>query len=68
MIRRIEIAWPITDSAMQTRIMQECVEPYLSDTADAWILAGGGVYQALSAHHHHGKSAQKMLIDRYSKA
>ena len=68
MIRRIEIAWPITDSAMQTRIMQECVEPYLSDTADAWILAGGGVYQALSAHHHHGKSAQKMLIERYSKA
>ena len=66
MIRRIEIAWPITDAAMQTRIMQECVEPYLSDTADAWILAGGGAYQALSAHHHHGKSAQKMLIERYS--
>lgn len=68
MIRRIEIAWPITDAQMQTRIMQECVAPYLSDTEDAWILAGGGEYQALCAHNNHGKSAQKTLIEHYSTA
>jgi polyphosphate kinase len=66
MIRRIEIAWPITDAEMQTRIMQECVEPYLNDTEDAWILAGSGEYQALNAHSVTGKSAQKTLIKRYS--
>jgi polyphosphate kinase len=69
MIRRIEIAWPITDVQMQTRIMQECVEPYLNDTEDAWMLANGGEYQALNAqgfHGAHGKSAQKTLIKRYS--
>ena len=80
MIRRIEIAWPITDAAMQTRIMQECVEPYLSDTEDAWVLAADGVYKPLNKHgtHEtssretsthktstHAKSAQKALIQLY---
>jgi polyphosphate kinase len=68
MIRRIEIAWPITDADMQTRIMQECVEPYLDDTEDAWILAAGGEYKPLSAYTAHSKSAQKMLIKRYSES
>ena len=69
MIRRIEIAWPITSVQMQTRIMQECVTPYLNDSEDAWLLASGGEYQALNAHGlhgAHGKSAQKTLIERYS--
>ena len=69
MIRRIEIAWPITDAQMQTRIMQECLAPYLNDTEDAWMLGNGGEYQALNAqdfHGVHGKSAQKTLIKRYS--
>ncbi len=66
MIRRIEIAWPITDAAMQTRIMQECLLPYLNDTEDAWILSANGGYQPLSTHSAHGKSAQKTLIQRYS--
>jgi polyphosphate kinase len=64
MIRRIEIAWPITDAAMQARIMQECVEPYLSDTEDAWLLGRNGEYQ--QGNQSHKTSAQKMLIQRYS--
>ena len=81
MIRRIEIAWPITDADMQTRMMQECIAPYLSDSEDTWVLAADGEYQPLgassnhtksthetSAHtkNTHAKSAQKMLIQRYS--
>ncbi len=66
MIRRIEIAWPITDSEMQTRIMQECVMPYLADSEDAWILAAGGDYQSVKAHSTHGKSAQNLLVKRYA--
>ena len=69
MIRRIEIAWPITDAQMQTRIIQECLVPYLNDTEDASMLGNGGEYQALNEqgfHGAHGKSAQKTLIKRYS--
>jgi polyphosphate kinase len=66
MIRRIEIAWPIVGADMQTRIMQECVMPYLADSEDAWILAAGGEYLPLKASSTHSKSAQKMLIKSYS--
>jgi polyphosphate kinase len=66
MIRRIEIAWPIIDAEMQTRIMQECIEPYLADTEDAWVQMSGGLYQQLSIQSVSSKSAQKLLIKRYS--
>jgi polyphosphate kinase len=66
MIRRIEIAWPILDVQMRTRIMQECIEPYLTDIEDAWLLAAGGEYQPLRAYTAHSKSAQKTLIKQYS--
>jgi polyphosphate kinase len=66
MIRRIEIAWPILDAQMQTKIMQECIEPYLVDTEDAWMLSGGGKYLPVSKSGAQSKSAQKILIKRYS--
>lgn len=66
MLRRIEIAWPITDAHMQARIMQECIEPYLSDTEDAWLLEQNGQYQQLNQGAGNTKSAQKMLIKQYA--
>jgi polyphosphate kinase len=65
MLRRIEIAWPITGSQMQTRIMQECVMPYLNDTEDAWMLAQDGEYSAGQNLNKVKVSAQKMLIEQY---
>ena len=46
--------------------MQECIEPYLNDTEDAWMLKAGGEYQQLNTHGTNTKSAQKQLIKRYS--
>ncbi len=66
MLRRIEIAWPITSPQMQLRIMQECVTPYLNDREDAWLLAQNGEYVALNESDNKVKiSAQKMLIKQY---
>ena len=66
MLRRIEIAWPIINPQMQTRIMQECLMPYLNDTEDAWLLGQNGEYSALNQNTHQPKvSAQKMLINQY---
>ena len=48
MQRRVEVAWPILDAAMQQRIMDECITPYLADTADAWELAASGQYVPVS--------------------
>ncbi len=64
MVRRVEIAWPILDAQMQTRIMQECIEPYLDDTEDAWLLTSNGDYRQETKANVH--SAQKTLIKRYS--
>ncbi len=49
MMRRVEIAWPILDAQMQTRVMQECLLPYLEDTEDAWVLTESGQYKQLFA-------------------
>lgn len=65
MLRRIEIAWPITCPQMQARIMQECVMPYLNDTEDAWLLAQDGEYSAGQNLNKVKVSAQKMLIEQY---
>ena len=66
MLRRIEIAWPISNPNMQARIMQECVVPYLNDTEDAWVLAQNSEYSALNQSATKTKvSAQKMLIQKY---
>ncbi|MGB7816925.1 MAG: polyphosphate kinase 1 [Methylotenera sp.] len=64
MMRRIEIAWPILDTQMQTRIMQECIEPYLDDAEDAWLLTSNGEYRQETKANVH--SAQKTLIKHYS--
>jgi polyphosphate kinase len=49
---------------MQARIMQECIEPYLDDTEDAWMPTSNGEYRQQTKVN--ARSAQKTLIKRYS--
>lgn len=69
MNRRIEIAWPIQDSQIQQRIMQDCLMPYLADTEDVWLQGENGVYHQPTPTKTPAKtpmiSAQKLLINRY---
>jgi polyphosphate kinase len=66
MLRRIEIAWPISDPQMQARIMQECVTPYLNDNEDAWLLGQDAEYSVQNHTSNQVKiSAQKTLIKQY---
>ena len=71
MLRRIELAWPVTDASLRHRIMDECLSAYLHDTKDAWLLQadgryvpagqqGGGRQRAAALH-----SAQASLMARY---
>ena len=48
MLKRVEIAWPITDQAMQKRVVDECFTPYLNDNIDAWALKNDGSYLLVS--------------------
>ena len=65
MLRRVEIAWPVTDRKLRQRIIDECLVAYLHDDRDAWTLQSDGCYtrapRALD-----GTGAQNALMARYA--
>lgn len=66
MLRRIELAWPVTDAALRHRIVQECLVAYLHDKVDAWEMQPDGGYVSTYGMAR-GHSAQKALMQRHAK-
>jgi polyphosphate kinase len=67
MLRRIELAWPMTDAALRQRIVDECLGAYLQDGVDAWQMQADGQYLPTRSSPG-GHSAQQALMARYGKA
>jgi polyphosphate kinase len=44
MLRRIELAWPVTDPALRHRVLDECINLCLHDNRDAWLQQSDGSY------------------------
>ncbi|WP_137917976.1 polyphosphate kinase 1 [Hydrogenophaga sp. 2FB] len=68
MLRRIELAWPVTDAALRHRLIEECLLAYMHDTKDAWLLQPDGRYVPAGALERPGTvlhSAQVSLMARY---
>ena len=66
MLRRVEIAWPITDPVQRQRIVDECLVACLHDRVDAWDLAPDGRYRRVQpAAGGRASSAQAALMGRY---
>ena len=67
MLRRIELAWPVTDPVLRQRIIDECLVAYLHDNRDAWELGPDGHYRKATPP---GKSGahrvQAALMTRYA--
>ena len=70
MMRRVEIAWPITEAKNRARILQECCQVYLDDNHDAWLLQNDGTYKLTANMSVQAKlpifSAQQFLIEKYA--
>jgi polyphosphate kinase len=66
MLRRVELAWPITEPSLRQRIVEECLGAYLHDGVDAWQMQADGQYIPLRTKPG-GHSAQRALMDRYRK-
>ncbi len=67
MLRRIELAWPVTDVVLRQRIIDECLVPYLHDGLDAWDLLPDGTYKRVNIDvGARGNGAQAALVARYS--
>ena len=64
MLRRIELAWPVTDPLIRQHIVDECLVPYLHDEVDAWELQSNGSYRRLNGDS--GNGAQAALMRRYA--
>jgi polyphosphate kinase len=45
MVRRVELAWPVTDPVQRQRMVDECLVAYLHDGVDAWDLGPDGKYR-----------------------
>jgi polyphosphate kinase len=66
MLRRIELAWPVTDPALRQRIIDECLVAYLHDARDAWQLRADGHYErSAGASDPASHGAQGALMNRY---
>ncbi|MDP2065570.1 MAG: polyphosphate kinase 1 [Burkholderiaceae bacterium] len=65
MLRRIELAWPVTDPALRQRIVDECLVPGLHDGRDAWDLGADGKYQRVDLSRP-GHGSQNALMARYA--
>ncbi|MDO8287201.1 MAG: polyphosphate kinase 1 [Rhodoferax sp.] len=67
MVRRVELAWPVTDPVQRQRLVDECLVAYLHDGVDAWDLGPDGTYTRYQGD---GKSAvhgaQAALMARYA--
>ena len=67
MLRRVELAWPVTDPTLRQRIIDECLVAYLHDELDAWDLQADGTYVRANTTDPAGShGAQAALMARYS--
>lgn len=66
MLRRIELAWPVTDPVQRQRIVDECLVAYLHDGMDAWDLLPDGTYARVKPMARPAHGAQQALMDRYA--
>ena len=66
MVRRVELAWPVTDVVQRQRIVDECLVAYLHDKVDAWELGANGKYTLITgARNSNAFGAQAALMARY---
>ncbi|MFM2051849.1 MAG: hypothetical protein RL682_2340 [Pseudomonadota bacterium] len=66
MLRRVELAWPVTDAKQRQRLVDECLVAYLHDAVDAWELGPDGEYAHCKPRTDQvPHSAQEALMARY---
>jgi polyphosphate kinase len=66
MMRRVELAWQVTDPLQRQRVVDESLVAYLRDDIDAWDMAPDGTYTRLKAQgRRRANGAQAALMARY---
>lgn len=61
---RVEVAFEIEDERLKRRTIEECLELYLSDNAQAWILDARGGYTRCEPGAQSRRAAQEQLLEK----
>jgi len=64
LFRRIEVAFPVLDPVLRKRVIDEGLDIYLADRADAWTLGSDGVWTRVRSGRERKASAQAELLAR----
>ena len=64
LFNRVETCFPITDEKLKARVLEEGLDIYLRDNAQAWLLQPDGTYQRASCHPDNVIAAQHWLLER----
>ncbi|MBS0430406.1 MAG: polyphosphate kinase 1 [Proteobacteria bacterium] len=65
MMRRVELAWPVTDPVLRQRLIDECLVAYLHDGRDAWELRQDGSYERVNSDTHAGEEGASRTIEAH---
>ena len=65
MLRRVELAWPVTDPVLRQRLIDECLVAYLHDGRDAWDLGADGVYHRVHEDTHTGEAGASAAVEAH---
>ncbi|HYP85751.1 polyphosphate kinase 1 [Variovorax sp.] len=65
MMRRVELAWPVTDPGLRQRLIDECLVAYLHDGRDAWDLGADGIYRRVLQDTHAGEEGASRTIEAH---
>jgi polyphosphate kinase len=65
MMRRVEVAWPVTEPILRQRLIDECLVAYLHDGRDAWELDADGAYRRVLRDTHSSEEGVSRAIEAH---
>ena len=69
LLRRVEVAFPVTSPALKKRVLREGLHPYLKDNTSAWELGSDGHYRRRKPRSGQAPcNAQQLLMDMLGAA
>jgi len=65
--RRVETCFPVEDSRLQARLLNEGLLPYLADNTQTWLMQSDGTYKRLKPGNQKPRSAQQFLLQELAE-
>jgi len=64
LLRRVEVAFPVRDRRLKTRVIDEAIQQHLADNVSAWIMDGDGGYTRRHPRRGLPRQSQQRLLQK----